>query len=204
MPFKKGKSKSVAVRALTKVNKLQRQFKPEVKSKLENSVGLGVPLTGQVITFTNIAESVTSLGRTGLAVSGKSLSIKYNLTKNISPATSFARILIFRDKQQIQDTNPSASDVLQSTASNTAIISFPSEVFLKRFDIMYDRTHLLTSQQPVSSGVKHFNLKNLDIRYNGSTSSDIQKNGLYMMFIGDEISTVPLMNLSSRFRYTDL
>lgn len=204
MPYNRSKSKSVAVRALTKVNKLSRQFKPEVKSKLENSVGLGVPLTGQVITFSNIAESVTSLGRTGLAISGKSLSIKYNLTKNISPAHSFARIMVFRDKQQIQDTNPSSSDILQSTASNTAIISFPSEVFLKRFDIMYDRTHLLTSQQPVASGVKHFNLKNLDIRYNGSTSSDIQKNGLYMMFIGNEISTVPLMNLSTRFRYTDL
>lgn len=204
MPYKKSRSKSVAVRALTKVNKLQKQFKPEVKSKLENSVGLGIPLTGQVITLTNIAESVTSLGRTGLAISGKSLSIKYNITKNISPATSFARVLLFRDKQQIQDTSPSPSDLLQSTASNTAIISFPTEVFLKRFDVMYDRVHLLTSQQPVVSGVKHVNLKNLDIRYNGSTSSDIQKNGLYIMFIGDEISTVPLMNLSTRFRYTDI
>lgn len=202
--FSKQQNKSVAQKALTKVNKLQRQFKPEVKSKLANSVGLGVPLTGQTITFTDIAESVTSIGRTGLDITGKSLSIRYNIMKNVSPSTTLCRLIVFRDRQQIADTNPSIDDVLQSTASNTAITSFHTEVHLKRFDILYDRVHLLTSTEPKVVAVKHINLKNLDIRYNGSSSSDVQKNGLFLAFISDQISTVPLMNLSSRFRYTDM
>lgn len=201
---RKTKSNSVATRALIKVNKLQRQFKPEVKSKLVNATGLGIPLTGQTLTVTDIAESVTSVGRTGLAITGKSLSLTYNITKNVSPPHSFARIIIFKDRQQVADTNPDLSDVLHSIASNVAITSFHSEVALKRFQILYDRTHLLTSTAPVVTATKHINLKGLDIRYNGSSSSDIQKNGLFIAFIGDEISTVPLMNFSSRFRYTDM
>lgn len=122
--------------------------------------------------------------RTGNSIFVKSLSLRMLVKLNVQ-AIRFGRIMIVRDTQQVTDTNPTASQVLQVWDNPASIYSFLNTDQRGRFDVLADvrfglnpegkDTYIFNRTIPMRS----------HIRFNGPGSTDIQKNGLYLLCFVD-------------------
>lgn len=154
---------------------------------------------GNVIHLTQVAQGDTSSTRDGAMLACRSIKILGTFDSGGSNvlAPAINRVIIFQDKQQVSDASPAVTDILL-TADPTSLYNYP--LVRKRFKILYDKCFTMspgTTYVPVTAGagvgtsVEHSMVfkrwvfptaKN--ILYNGTTVSDIQKNGVYILFIG--------------------
>ena len=124
-----------------------------------------------------IAQGDGISGRTGNSILVKS--VNANLLFDFGTVDNMVRLMFFIDKQQISDTTPSVTDILES-ASPTA---FLNKNTVGRFSVLYDQKFVLDSAQhrlqikKVHLGLQHH------VRYNGTASTDIQKGSIYMLVI---------------------
>ena len=70
--------------------------------------------TGTIIPLTSIAQGDSSSGRTGNSILLKNIFLRIAANNNTAQANTFYRIIVFQDLQQVGDTNPAVSDVLES------------------------------------------------------------------------------------------
>lgn len=158
--------------------------------------------SGAVSHLTAIAQGDTSAGRTGNSLLLRSLSYRFKLEINSSvTSNTTVTMIIFQDTQQVGDTSPAATDVLAQ--ANT--YSLLSTLTAGRFKILKRKSYLLT---PASGGRPAIEQKGFmklysHVRYNGTASTDIQKNGLYVLFISSESTNTPTVNGTFRIGYHD-
>lgn len=158
--------------------------------------------SGAMNHLTALSQGDAANARTGNSILLRSLAYRFKLEINSSvTANTTITMLILQDTQQIGDTQPSVTDVL-SQAQTYSLLSTNTA---GRFKIMKRRSFLLTPASGGRPAVEHKGFMNLysHVRYNGTASSDIQKNGLYVLFISSESVNYPTVSGSFRIGYHD-
>lgn len=122
------------------------------------------------------------------------------------------RFLIVQDKQTISDTTPALTDVLASLVTNDLpLISPQTIVQQKRFKILYNSVKFCEIGKSYHKFSKVIKLNRPAI-YNGTASTDIQKNGIYLYCwyndfgvptTGADVNDGPRFIYWSRLEYTD-
>jgi len=198
--MRKTARKSAGVVALRKVNALARSRAPEVKfvdnllSNYDFWTGGGV--LGPTSCFA-IAQADTTSGRDGDVITVKEVHARISFAC-LAGSNCRYRVLIIRDKQQVPDTTPSISDVL--SASTTGAL--PVYNTRNRYQLCYDKVYslnanFLNQDMAMTVDVKKSFPRGLKVQYNGTATTDIQKNGLYLFIIADVAMSGSVFNTPS-------
>lgn len=166
--------------------------------KFDTSTTVNPSSTGAVVHLTAIAQGDGDSDRNGNSVFSRSLYIRGIMTKNASATTTFLRVLIVRDNQQVGDGTPGVTDILES-AANTAPLNSNT---VGRFTVLWDRIFALDSDKLTDQFVRFIPMR-YHIRYNGSAGTDIQKGGLYLVHLSDQATNTPSLNFHARVGYHD-
>lgn len=145
----------------------------------------------------------TTGSRTGNSVLLKSFVMNGYMYINASQTTNTRVMLaLIRDKQQVSDTVPALSDIFVSDVSPHTLLKTDT---LGRFDILWRRQYTLDSNSAGNNAkqIKLFHRLNCHARFNGTNSTDIQKNGIYLAIITSESSLFPSVSFQSRLNYHD-
>lgn len=150
-----------------------------------------------------IAQGDTDAGRTGNSLLLRNIYIRGSMNINAA-VTGNTRITLalVKDTQQTSDATPAVSDIFQSSTDPDSLLATGQ---FGRFKLLWRKTYCLT---PVGGGRNVINLHKYwkvydHIRYNGSASTDIQKNGYYFVAISSENTNFPGINFNSRIGYRD-
>lgn len=158
---------------------------------------------GSAVThMTPVAQGDGPAARTGNSILAKYLTIHGVATRTTSgDAVQQCRIVIVMDRQNIADeTNPGYSTVFTSASPN-ALINVDTA---GRFTILYDNVFTLDTVKQLSKSFKINIPLNKHIRYNGTASTDIQKNSIWLMTISTQtVSNQPVFTYAARLGYHD-
>lgn len=170
-----------------------------------------VDANGGVIHLTQIAQGDTQSTRTGNAVNVTDVKIGLNIDRGASlgAANGHVRIAVVVDKEQVADTSPVGSAIFTSA---DPICPRPNLDNLERFRILYISPNLDAQMAklgtetlvPTRSNLVEYQWSgNLKVSYNGAATTDIEKNGIYLVvlsvFNSDAIDT----SGTARIGYTD-
>lgn len=174
----------MAASALKGVNYIRGLVNSEMFYKYTQSNLNPVGTAGQVVYLTGLAQGDgASASRTGNSVLAKNLFGRYQATLS-SGSTGIMRILIVQDTQQVADSSPAVTDILD-TAN---VLSPLNRDAAGRFSILKDHTITLDT----SSQNKHHKCNvtlNNHIKFNGTADTDVQKNGVYMIALDSNNNT---------------
>lgn len=192
-----------ALQLATKAWKATRYIKGLVNSEmLHHRIGgnINIDSTGGLLSLAAISQGDSDSGRTGNSIFARNLSMNLNVKINASNlATQFIRIVLLQDNQQISDTTPSVTDVLDSAYPNAPL----NQSTAGRFTIIRNwEFYLNATNQPGRVLKKYFKLWH-HIRYNGSASTDIQRGGLYLLYISDQATNPPTAGYQIKLGYHD-
>lgn len=193
----------VAQQALRATRYIKGLVNSETQHKdFSYSAGTPVSSTGFVTHLTAVAQDDTSAGRTGNSMLLRNISMRFKLDVNPSVTTnSSVLLMLVKDTQQIGDTTPAITDIL-TTATPESLLALGTA---GRFKVLWRKTYILTNVAGGSSArevVKYFKIYD-HIRYNGTASSDIQKNGHYFIAVSNESTNTPFIAGTSRIGYHD-
>lgn len=197
---KKYSAAEMAGKALSGLNYMRKMLNVE-KKLLDTSISVGMDDAGSITHLTGIAQGNDITNRSGNSVKGVYLGLRLSSTANTAAKQTY-RIMVIKDNQQLTDTAPSIADVLDTTTPT----SFLAPGILGRFSVLYDKIYSV--QNDGAQGGKNHKIDlnlNHHVRYNGATANDIQKGGLYLILLSDDVasSTYTSMVGNVRFRYVD-
>lgn len=146
-----------------------------------------------------------------LAIAPKHLPSTGEIGSNIECMVG-VRVMVVMDRQTISDTTPALSDVIASSLSNDLPLISPQTVLQqKRFKILYDKTKYCEIGHNYHTFSKVIKV-NKDVLFNGTATTDIQKNGIYLFAwyndfgvptSGADINEGPRFIFWARSEYTD-
>lgn len=197
---KKYSAKDLAVKALKNTQYLKGLVNSEMLHK-DTSVTLGSN-TSNVTQIIDVTQNDLDSGRTGNSILLRNIYFRGKLEINTA-VTGNTRIslILFKDKQQQPDSTPSVTDLLKSNDPDSMINLSTAG----RFKILWRKTYALT---PVSGGrnvvdfSKYWKVYD-HVRYNGSASTDIQKNGYFLAIVTSEGTNFPSVSINTRIGYHD-
>lgn len=171
----------------------------EMNTKVNTVNNQQITATGYVNHLTNIANGNENHQRTGNSIFVRSLFGRISLVHNaVGNATQHIRLILVKDKQQVSDTNPAIGDLLESSDPWSPLNSDDKG----RFQVMFDKFITLSGQNPTRD-LKIFRNMRQHVRYNGTNTTDIQKNGFYIFAISSTITSHPTMTFNLRTSYHD-
>lgn len=188
----------MAGKALSGVNKLRKLVNVEMK-KHDRYDTHTVTTNPEEFGLCYLPEGSGENQRNGTSIKLQSLYMRAKLTIHPSATYSLCRLVLVQDKQQISDTTSpweacfSTNDILSPTNR---------ELNQGRFTILYDEVIRLDTSKLNFFVKKYIPIGN-HVKYNGAAGSDIQKNGLYLMCISDEVTNGPSLTHYTRITYTD-
>nr|UOF81906.1 capsid protein [Cressdnaviricota sp.]UOF82584.1 capsid protein [Cressdnaviricota sp.] len=188
----------VAMSALKGVRYLKTLVNSEMY-KYDKTSNILPDSTGATIALSDIAQGDGDNQRTGLSIFSNSLYFRLKGTIHVSATATQIRILLVRDNQQIGDTSPSISDVLEGIGMETPL----NNTTVGRFTILRDWVINLNSQGTQNFFRQAYIPCYKHIRYNGTASTDVQKNGLYLLHMSNEVTNTPSLYYYSRLNYRD-
>lgn len=157
-----------------------------------------VPSTGSITHITDIAVGDDAGSRTGNSILLRNMLKRIRFTKHASATTTFIRYMIVQDTQQVGDTTPAITDVLEY-----ADVDSPMKLGSSgRFKVMLNRMVALDTNR-LTFHKETFSKLYSHIRYNGNASTDIQKNGIYLILISDQLTNTPSVDWYFRLGYHD-
>lgn len=182
----------------SKVKNIIQELNVEHKN-IDVLVSTAALTTGVVIPIVPVAQGSGPTDRNGNSIKTQSLLLRYGITVNA--ANCHCRVFLFRDNQQIGDTTPTLGDVLENSDVYSPLDAVTN---IGRFSILYDKTHslVLASDHAQTNIVKVFKKVANHTKFNGTLSTDVQKNGMYLAFISDNAST-PNFTARTRVRFVD-
>lgn len=188
------------VRSVSRLTKLVKPHKPETKSMDLDVSAANIPASsGTTVSACLLAQGLTIHTRVGNWVRVTGLEFHCELlytggAGSITTDTPNWRVYIVQDLQQVPSTSPAVSDLVdQPSLPVVQLLNFDKQ---RRFKILYDSGPQLiwfggqTVVQPqgnVGKTQAHFKRMNLNIpvEYTSTTTTSIQKNGLYVMYSTD-------------------
>lgn len=158
--------------------------------------------TGSVSNLTAIGQDDTVSGRTGNSILLRNCTwrLKFEINSSVTVDTSLMMAIVL-DTQQVGDTTPAFTDVF-AAANPESLLAVGT---FGRFKVLYRKTYILTPAsggKPAIEVAKTLNMYH-HVRFNGTTSSDIQKNGLYILLVGSESTNLPTVSGTVRIGYHD-
>ncbi len=134
--FNKLSSMLIAKKALRKVKRIER--KVEVKI-FDFDVATQAPVIAGILTHMNaIPQGDGVEQRDGLGANMIGFQMNYKVIMNAASTNAVMRVLIVRDKRQVESTDPSVLDVLLAAS----VVSQRSRVNPKRFHVYYDKQYI--------------------------------------------------------------
>lgn len=156
--------------------------------------------TGTVVHLTPVDQGDTMYTRDGNSIKVTYVGLRLNCAINGSASTTFLRILVVKDNQQVADTTPNYSDVVDGVTT----YGFLNTQHLGRFNVLYDKT--ITFAIDANSECRAISINipmQHHIRYNGGNGTDIQKGGIYLMMCSDQATNTPYVSGEARVRFID-
>lgn len=192
---------SLASSAIAGVRALKRQLNTEHKKAEFVQSAVSITSTVAYQHLTAIAQGDAISNREGQSMKVTNLLFRARLMYNaLGDATQFVRLVLIRDKQQVADTTIVYTDVFQ--AGVDGIIAPLNSNTAGRFQILYDNVHPLTSNKPYSL-MDYDSPMQSHVLYNGTASTDIQRNGLYLLQVSSSAANAPTITSGARITYVD-
>lgn len=166
----------------------------------EAAAGGTVTTAGVVVPITLIAQGDGESARTGNSILAKSLLLRLTLVMDKTHDVQTTRILVIRDTQQVGDTYPTLTELLQAP---TNVLSPLNDTTKGRFDVLMDRYYMESNTGTQGHHCEKFFRFNSHVRWNGVANTDIQKNGLYLMLVSDAATGGENYNYYFRLNYHD-
>lgn len=191
--------KQLAIQAYKGVRYLKGLVNSEM---LHNQVSGSVSVnnsTGQVISLTSIGQNDTDAGRTGNSILARNLFIRLGITQNSSATSTFYRIMLVLDTQQVADTAPTIAQILQSASTLSPL----NDDNTGRFKIMQNWFFTTDNTKNTTRVIEKYYKIYKHVRFNGTTSSDIQKNGMYLVMLSDQSTNTPSIAYNVKLGYHD-
>jgi len=178
------------------LQKFVRDQRPEIKYADQSIDITDIPTTGGVQHITTIAQGDTDATRTGDTINVVSIRVGGFFVRGTITLASNAqyRIAIVCDKQQVGDTAPTAGSIFQyPTEIEGAMVNVSN---LERFRILhmspvyYANMMQLSSSSSLSqtqrTGFEWSWKGNIKVSFNGSASTDMAKNNIYVVFLSND------------------
>lgn len=194
-----------------------RQLAPEIKH-FDQDIGVSdVTTSGAVVNCCQIAQGDSNVARTGNTIFVKSVTISGSVVRGadviLQPNACYQVALVI-DKDNVADSSPTAANIFNPSDPRVLLLNSAT---LERFRVLYlspvlenlrivtDLDGLATSAVPTQSFMfKTTVFPNVKVSYNGGASSDIQKNGIYVVFLSNDSSNTIDFAGVSRVSYTDV
>lgn len=213
----KGPSKAGTL--LQQVKSLQRvvkQLQPELKSADVSIDATNIDSTnGTVIHLSAIGQGDGQTNRTGNCITVRKIDVGFQVTRNAAytgVTNPTLRWAIIVDKEQIADTSPVGLSVFEFPS--LAIVDFPQSANLERFRFLYVSPvidlHMIGFNDTTTPVVNRANAFNhhwsgdIKVGYNGSATTDIEKNGIYIVYISQGTASELDVTGYSRIQFTDV
>jgi len=196
------------------LQRIVRNLAPEQKYVDVDISSTDISTSGRIVHLTGVAQGDTQSTRTGNSINVTSVTLRGKIvtpssaTPNTDPTFRWAIVV---DREQVADTSPSAGAIF---AGPNPITGLPNLDNLERFRILFlsgpisgrrlgvDSSDL--SPPTISAYMQWQWTGNLKVAYNGTASTDIEKNGIYFVFLSDDSSdTIDVVGFS-RIAYTDV
>lgn len=188
----------MAYQALQGVNYIKGLVNSEKHMLDTTGTGVSITQAGTVTALSAIPQGDTIDSRNGNSVLAKTLFGRIELLFNTSATATFIRFVVIVDNQQVSDSPPAITDVLE--AANTRA---PLNKNTKgRYSVLLDKTYQLENNTKLIAD--KFNIPlDFHIKFNGTTGADIQKNGIYHFILSNEPTDQPLYSYYWRLSYHD-
>jgi len=223
------RAESNLAKKVVRLERLVKGLKPEIKftdiSLASNNISSA---NGAVIHMTQIAQGAAINQRISENVLVKHVEMHMEISTGTGVALSTNdnpsyRVYIVQDKQQVADTSPAVIDFVDQPSLPVTQLTQVTEQ--KRFRILYDSGPQmvytgslgaaavnLPSSEAVMMCKFHLHFKrsylSIPVEFNGTATTDIQKNGIYFMISTDMTGAAGVNVLdiigSSRIGYTDV
>lgn len=193
------KKRSVGAKALRKVNYLTKVVKPEKKFKDFVNIGFSIGVTPVVANLCDVASGSAVNERIGNKLTPRFLFGRFEFISDPTPPYVFIRMIIIQDLQQVASSTPALSDVLQTVDTRSAL-----KIANKgRFKILKDKLFGMNNTTRNFISFKCNVKLNGVLQYTDGTGTNIQHNGLYIMFLSSEPTNPPLGSYNLRLSWTD-
>lgn len=183
------------------VDKLKGLVNSEMFKYDQSQTALNLTNSGGILHLTSVTQGDGDGQRTGNSIFVRSVNIKGVLKFNTS-STSFGqpcRLMVVLDTQQGSDSSPSVLNILESA---TTYSHLNSET-VGRFKILKSYIiNLSTGTNPVRPFQINIPMRH-HVRFNGTAPTDIQRGGLYFVYMSNEGSLYPTMDYEARLSYHD-
>lgn len=187
----------------SRVSKIEKTLNNREKKKFDISHNTGnIDLNGLTFSLNAMPQGDELNERVGLKIQPTGLFFNYKLQCAASQPT-VVRVMIYEDLQQISDSTPSSTDLLQNTADQS-VISPLNRDEIGRFNVLYDKRIVLNPDSGNTKVYKKGFLKKLrNAHFNGAAGTDIQKNGLWCTILSDQATNFPTHDFYSRLFFHD-
>lgn len=174
-----------------------------VNSEMLHNQGIGSTTTNNLGTITllnGMAQNDTSSGRTGNSILMRNVHLRLNFIQNSAAISTTYRVMLILDKQQVGDTLPTLTDILENASSPLSPLATASA---GRFKIMKNWLFTTDDAKTQTKLIEYYKQFRFHTRYNGPTNVDIQKNGLYLVTLCDQSVNAANFNYSWKVGYHD-
>lgn len=194
----KHSAKSLAIKALNNVKYIKGLVNSELY-KYDGASSTAVSNTGTTIGLTSIIQGDGDNQRTGNSLLVKKIFTRLVFTQHASATDTLYRVLFIQDNQQIADTSPTFTEILDTISCLAPLNSNT----VGRFKVLKNYFfHTSTSSDTVKHVTCSIPMMH-HVRFNGTGSGDIQKGGLYLMVLSDQATNTPTMFYNYRVSYHD-
>lgn len=205
------------VKSLQKIVKL---LAPEKKYFDVSINATNITTAGSVTNLVGIAQGDGITNRTGNAVNVTNITCKGIFERGSSALAAIGykyRVLVVVDKQQIADTAPAAGDIIADAAyTANPLTCLPNTANLERFRILWTSPLMemakgcvtaanVAGTAAVQTGTFEWTWSgSIKVEYNGANAADIQKNGIYIVYLTDDGNNTLDATGISRIGFTDV
>ncbi len=193
-----------ALKALALARNLRGMLNVERKLKETDKTGTSISTSPSGADIITLVQGTSNNTREGDQIKVVSIYFRYVISMHASATDTSVRILLVQDKQ-CNGTAVSWADVLSSATSPDSLVAFNNLDNKYRFNILYDRVHQMSINGRRNIYGKFYKKCAIKVRYSSNlgTVADINTNNLAILWVSDEASNTPAMELISRVRYVD-
>lgn len=157
------------------------------------------PNIGTITLLNGMAQGDTSSQRTGNSILMRNIFLRLGFQQHPSATTTTYRVMLVLDTQQVGDTSPTISDILETVNVYSPLSTASSG----RFKVMKNWFFNTNNVSTTFRALNYYKDVRFHTRYNGPANTDIQKNGLYLITLSDQATNAPSFTYTWKVGYHD-
>ncbi len=194
-------TKSAGKIALKKVNMI---IKNKELKKSDSNLSTTIGTTAVITPLSGLATGTSGSTREGNAVAFKSFLFKYSFRMNTASDANLIRVMIVQDNQ-VNGASFVIGDLLQDASAEHAINSPLNLDGSRRFKVLYNKVTALSIDGNQTAYREWYKKMNMYSRYSGTGSgiTGIESKGLFLVYVSNVSSNIPVFVYATRLRYSD-